>query len=86
MLSQEHRHEIGYGHLYQGRYKCFPVETEDYFYQVVRYVERNALRANLAVRARGGPGRAFGAGNARIRRFQFSPHGRCLAPWIGWKS
>ncbi len=37
---KEHRHEIGYGHLYQGRYKCFPVETEDYFYQVVRYVER----------------------------------------------
>ena len=44
---KEHRHEIGYGHLYPGRYKCFPVETEDYFYQVVRYVERNALRANL---------------------------------------
>ncbi len=36
---KEHHHEIGYGHLYQGRYKCFPVETEDYFYQVVRYVE-----------------------------------------------
>ena len=40
---KEHRHEIGYGHLYQGRYKSFPVESEDYFYQVVRYVERNAL-------------------------------------------
>ncbi len=48
---KEHRHEIGYGHLYQGRYKCFPVATEDYFYQVVRYVERNALRANLVERA-----------------------------------
>src|SRR5208337_1529306 len=48
---KEHRREIGYGHLYQGRYKCFPVETEDYFYQVVRYVERNALRANLVSRA-----------------------------------
>ncbi len=48
---KEHRHEIGLGHLYQGRYKCFPVETDDYFYQVVRYVERNALRANLVERA-----------------------------------
>jgi putative transposase len=48
---KEHRHEIGYGHLYQGRYKCFPLETEDYFYQIVRYVERNALRANLVERA-----------------------------------
>jgi putative transposase len=45
---KEHRHETGYGPLYQGRYKCFPVETEDYFYQAVRYAERNALRANLA--------------------------------------
>ena len=44
---KEHRHETGYGHLYQGRYKSFPVETDDYFYQVVRYVERNPLRANL---------------------------------------
>ncbi len=48
---KEYRREIGYGHLYQGRYKCFPVETEDYFYQVVRYVERNALRANMVARA-----------------------------------
>jgi putative transposase len=27
------------------------VETEEYFYQVVRYVERNALRAHLVRRA-----------------------------------
>ena len=45
---QEHRHRVGYGHVYQGRYKSFPVETDDYFYQVVRYVERNALRVGLA--------------------------------------
>lgn len=45
---KEHRREIGYGHLYQERYKSFPVETDDHFYQLVRYVERNALRANLA--------------------------------------
>jgi len=48
---KEHRREIGYGHLYQGRYKSFPVQTDEYFYQVVRYVERNALRANLVARA-----------------------------------
>ena len=44
---KEHFHETGYGHLYQGRFKSFPVQTDEYFYQVVRYVERNALRANL---------------------------------------
>ena len=52
---KEHYHEIGHGHLYQGRYKCFPVETDDYFYQAVRYVERNALRANLVERAESWP-------------------------------
>ncbi len=44
---QENRRRVGMGHVYQGRYKSFPMETDDYFYQVVRYVERNALRANL---------------------------------------
>ena len=48
---QEHRRQVGYGHLYQGRYKSFPIERDEHFYHVVRYVERNALRANLVDRA-----------------------------------
>jgi len=48
---QEHRRRVGYGHLYQGRYKSFPVETDEHFYQLVRYVERNPLRAKLVRRA-----------------------------------
>ena len=48
---QRHRRQVGYGHVYQGRYKSFPVESDDYFYQVVRYVERNPLRANLVRKA-----------------------------------
>ena len=42
---------VGYGHLYQGRFKSFPIETDEHFYCVVRYVERNALRAGLVERA-----------------------------------
>ena len=38
---------VGYGHLYQGRFKSFPLEDDEHFYPVVRYVERNALRAGL---------------------------------------
>ncbi len=44
---QENRRRVGMGHVYQGRYKSLPIETDDDFYQVVRDVERNALRANL---------------------------------------
>lgn len=42
---------IGHGHLYQGRYKSFLCETDGHFLQLVRYVERNPVRANLADRA-----------------------------------
>ena len=45
------RGRVGYGHVYQSRYKSFPVEKKTYFYQLVRYVERNALRADLVQRA-----------------------------------
>jgi len=48
---QLHRRRVGYGHVYQSRYKSFPVEEEEYFYQLARYVERNALRAGLVKRA-----------------------------------
>ena len=41
----------GTGPLYQGRFKSFPVQTDAHFLTVARYVERNALRANLVRRA-----------------------------------
>ncbi len=44
---KEHRRQVGYSPLYQERYKAFPVETDGHFLNVVLYVERNALRANL---------------------------------------
>jgi putative transposase len=46
-----HRHSTGSGHLYQGRFKSFPVQDDEHFLTVCRYVERNALRANLVRRA-----------------------------------
>jgi putative transposase len=45
------RHSAGTGHLYQGRFKSFPVQSDEHLYTVCRYVERNALRAGLVERA-----------------------------------
>jgi putative transposase len=42
---------VGRGHLYQGRFKCFPVEGDAHFFTLCRYVERNALRAGVVERA-----------------------------------
>lgn len=46
-----HYKAVGYGHLYQGRFKSFPVQKDEHFLQLCRYVERNALRAGLVERA-----------------------------------
>lgn len=46
-----HHGSAGTGHLYQGRFKSFPVQDDDHFLTLCRYVERNALRAGLVSRA-----------------------------------
>jgi putative transposase len=40
-------HTVGTGHLYQGRFKAFPIEEDDHLLAVMRYVERNPVRASL---------------------------------------
>jgi putative transposase len=42
---------VGTGHLYQGRFKAFPIEQDEHLLAVMRYVERNPLRAHLCRRA-----------------------------------
>ena len=46
-----HHKTAGTGPVYQGRFKSFPVQTDEHFLTVARYVERNALRAKLVDRA-----------------------------------
>mgnify|MGYP005843774413 CR=1 FL=1 len=47
----EHHHTRGGGHLYQGRFKSFPIQDDHHFLVVCRYVEANPLRAKLVRRA-----------------------------------
>jgi len=51
MRWHAHYHTEGTGHLYQGRFKTFPIEADDHLLTVLRYVERNPLRAGLCERA-----------------------------------
>ena len=46
-----HTQTTGEGPLYQGRFKSFPIQTDDHFLTACRYVEANAKRANLVKRA-----------------------------------
>ena len=63
-----HRHSAGTGHLYQGRFKSFPIQGDEHLYTVLRYVERNPVRANLVAQAELWRGRAFGVGIGVTRR------------------
>ena len=51
MRYHAHYHTSGTGHVYQGRFKSFPIQDDAHFLTVCRYVERNALRAELTARA-----------------------------------
>src|SRR5262249_12896987 len=51
MRWHAHYHTSGTGHLYQGRFKSFPIAEDDHLYTALRYVERNALRAGLVFQA-----------------------------------
>lgn len=46
-----HHGTSGMGHVYQGRFKAFPIESDEHLWTVLRYVERNPLRARLVKRA-----------------------------------
>src|SRR5688572_16236935 len=46
-----HYETRGTGRLYEGRFKSFPVESDEHFLTVRRYVERNALRGRLMTRS-----------------------------------
>ena len=44
-------HNVGYGPVYQGRFKSFVIERDDHLLVAGRYVERNPLRAKLVERS-----------------------------------
>jgi putative transposase len=49
------RHYQSSGHVWQGRFKAFPVEEDEHLLVVLRYIERNPLRAGLVERAEAWP-------------------------------
>ena len=81
----EHYHSRGGGHLYQGRFKSFPVAEDDYFLALCRYVEANALRAELVERAEQWQGsglwrRMHGASDLPLSAWPLERSRN----WLGW--
>ena len=66
------RQTTGTGHLYQGRFRSFVIQSNERLLDVCRYVERNALEAKLVTRAEGW---RYGSAFHRQRRTK-------LAGWL----
>jgi len=80
MTHTQRRHArhgtAGSGHLYQGRFKSFPVQDDGHLAVVCRYVERDALRAGLVTRAE-----QWRWGSLWRRTAPRSAAGPPLSPW-----
>jgi len=50
-VRRHHRRHGTDGHIWQGRYKSFPIQRDEHLLTVLRYVERNPQRAGLVARA-----------------------------------
>jgi putative transposase len=46
-VRRYHRHYRGHGHVWQGRFKSFPIQQDGHLLTVLRYVLRNPVRAGL---------------------------------------
>jgi putative transposase len=50
-VRRYHRHYDSSGHVWQGRFKAFPIQHDEHLLTVIRYVERNPVRGkNIPVR------------------------------------
>ena len=59
-VRRHHRRHGSDGHLWQGRFKAFPIQRDAHLLSVLRYVERNPLRAGLVARAEDWPWSSLG--------------------------
>jgi putative transposase len=73
---------VGIGHLYQGRFKSFPVQDDAHYLTVLRYIEANPLRAGLVEKAEQWPWSSLAMRNGAKSLFELSK-GPVLLP-DGW--
>jgi putative transposase len=67
------RHYRTTGHVWQGRFKAFPIQEDDHLLVVLRYIERNPLRAHLVERAEQWPWSSLSAAAPAGRHMDLGP-------------
>jgi len=82
-----HRHYQSSGHVWQGRFKAFPIQRDEHLLTVIRYVERNPVRAKSTPvrKAERWPWSSIGTPPADVKRPPLDPgpvpRGK---GWLAW--
>jgi putative transposase len=66
-VRRYHKHYRSSGHVWQGRFKAFPIQDDEHLLTVLRYIERNPLRAGLVERAEDWPWSSLASGANGLR-------------------
>jgi len=74
-VRRYHRHYDSSGHVWQGRFKAFPIQSDEHLLTVMRYVERNPVRAEkIPVRkAQNSPWSSAGRPSKEFESVQLHP-------------
>jgi putative transposase len=71
---------VGIGHLYQGRYKSFPVQGSQHYLTVLRYIEANPVRAEIVQDAADWPWSSYAVRRGRAADFNLTQSPVALPP------
>jgi putative transposase len=63
-VRRYHQHYHSSGHVGQGRFRAFPIQKDEHLLTVLRYIERNPVRAELVERAQDWPWSSAAAASA----------------------
>ncbi len=84
-VRRHHRRHETSGRLWQGRYKAFPIAQDEHYLTVLRYVERNPLRAQLVEFAEAWPWSSLHTRTRNCNSITLAESPVPLAPdWAAW--
>jgi len=78
-VRHHHKRHGTEGHLWQGRFKAFPIESDAYLLTVMRYIERNPVRAKLVATTQAWP-----YSSANVRPFVSEGPIAKATDWLAW--
>ena len=85
--AQRHRtRHVTSGHIWQGRYKSFPIQKDAHLLRVLRYVERNPVRAGLVPSSHDWRWSSLSARTAPVETLPLLAESPVplLTPWVEW--